>query len=145
MCFCGLYWNMSCASYTWFFLYVPPAQLLFLFLKHLYRNESTAYKLVCNDIPSACKQHKAAKFLCEIKELGYMGKGVHWRQSSCSRIFWTFIYHLPLHNHGVIAVISYSHQRLHFFLNSNQISGIRPLAYAHAGWLQLSMIRIYTG
>lgn len=88
-----------------FFLYYSPAQLLLLFLKHLCRNKSAAYKCICTDVPSACKQHKAAKFLQEIKELGYVNKGVHWRQNSCFRVFWTFIYHFPIPKHGVMAAV----------------------------------------
>lgn len=75
-----------------FFLYCSLAQFFFLFLKRLYRNKSAAYKWICSDIPSACKQHRAAKSLQEIKELGYVGKGVHWRQSSCFRLL---NFHLP--------------------------------------------------
>lgn len=104
----------------------------FLFFKHLHGNKSAAHKWICSDVPSACEQHEAAQFLEEIKELGYMGKGVHWRQSSCSTVFWTFIYQLPLHNHGIMAAIFHSHQRLYFFSNCYQIFDIRPLACACA-------------
>lgn len=114
------------------FLCYSPAQRIFLFLKHLYRNKSVAYKWICSDVPSSCKQHKADKFLWEIKELGYVGKGVHWRQSSCSRVFWTFIYHLLLHKRGIIVAVFHSHQRPHSFPNCYQFSGIRSLAYACA-------------
>lgn len=92
-------------TFSSLFLYYLPAQLFFVFLKNLYSNKSAAYEWICSDVPSACKQRKAAKFLQEIKELGYVGKGVHWRQSSCSRVFWTFIYHLPLHKHGIMAAV----------------------------------------
>ena len=115
-----------------FFLYYSPAQLILLFLKHLYRNWSAAYQWLCSDVYFACKQQKADEFLQEIKELVYVGKGVHWRRSSCSRVFWTLICHLPLHKHGIMAAVFHSHQRLHSFPNCCQSSAVRPLAYTCA-------------
>lgn len=84
----------------------------------------------CTDVPSACKQHKAAKFLQEIKELGYMSKGVHWWQNSCSRVFWTFTYHFPIPKHGVMAAVFHSCQRPNSFPNCCQTFGVRLRACA---------------
>lgn len=109
-------------------------------LMHLYRNKSAAYKWICSDVPSACKQHKAAEFLQEIKELGYMSKSVHWRQNSCSRLFWTFTYHFPIPKHGVMAVVFHSCQRLHSLPNCYQSFGVKLWECACAVKLQLSEV-----
>lgn len=128
-----------------FFLYYSPAQLVLLFLKHLYRNKSAAYKWICTDVLSTCKQHKAAEFLQEIKESGYMSKGVHWRQNSCSRVFWTFTYHFPIPKHGVTAAVFHSCQRLHSLPNCYQTFGVRFWACDCAVQLQLSVVKADAG